>query len=111
MQPISFDGPDMTERIPDREYAENVKKVLSKLVGRDIKLSVITHDSRRIIPYEGKILQIGNEYIAFESSRTDISIPVIDEEKIQIRLVDVHSFVSEDKVTLFIRNPRKLNRY
>ena len=101
----------MNDRIPDEEYAKNVKKEFSKLVGKNIKITVFTHDSRRLESYEGKILEVGGEDISFEVSRDDISIPVKEGDNLHLGLTNIHSFVSGDTVKFFARDRRKLNRH
>lgn len=100
----------MKERIPDSIYIENVRKETSRLTGEEVRLSVFTHDSRKIIPYEGKIMRIEENDLLIQITRNDLSTHVRAGESVQIRLIDVHSIVASDNVILFVRDRKKLDR-
>ncbi len=99
----------MKERISDSEYVENVRNHTYSLAGNEVKISVFTHDSRRIISYEGKIIQVGENDLLIEITRDDLDTRVRAGESRQIHLVDIHSIAAGDQVILFVRDRGKLD--
>lgn len=106
---LSYGWLSMKERISDSEYVENVRNHTYSLAGNEVKISVFTHDSRRIISYEGKIIQVGENDLLIEITRDDLDTRVRAGESRQIHLVDIHSIAAGDQVILFVRDRGKLD--
>lgn len=93
----------MKYKIPDVEYMRNVRKEFSRLKGKEIRLSVFTHDRSKMVSYKGKTFTVGSDSISFEISKDDASIPVKKGDKVDIEMLNIHSFALGDKVHFFLR--------
>lgn len=75
------------ERIPDDEFKENVRKGLSKLVGKVIKITIRAEKKTDLKTLEGTLISVDKERFTL---RHDFG----DKTQSQYNLIDVHFYSS-----------------
>lgn len=75
------------ERIPDEEFKENVRKGLSNLVGKVVKITIRTDRKTDLKTLEGTLVSVDKETFTL---RNDFG----DENQSEYKLIDVHFYSS-----------------
>lgn len=101
----------MKEKIPDDEIRRNIRNKLLKHKDKELKITIFTHDFRKLRSIEGKLLNIGEEEFSIVATRDNVYEPPIKEGEVLTKnIVDVHTIVADNKVISFYRTKKSLLR-